>query len=91
MPKLEDLRFLKNPILETENYATCIQLIVARIGNLKVFNGATIRPDERKGAEYDYIKKYGLQWLSVKDDPQKKALFLDVHNRYEELIESKYA
>jgi len=87
LPNLEDLRFLKNPILERETYATCIQLILARIGNLKVFNGATIRPDERKGAEYDYIKKYGLEWLSVKDDPEKRAEFLRKYNRYDELVE----
>lgn len=36
LQNLEDLRFLKNPLLETENYNTCVQFIVARIANLKV-------------------------------------------------------
>ncbi|XP_031356946.1 tubulin-specific chaperone E-like [Photinus pyralis] len=84
---LEDLRFLKNPILESETYATCIQLIIARIGNLQVLNGAVLRSDERKGAEYDYIKKYGLEWLSVQSDAERKLQFIRQHNRYETLIE----
>lgn len=86
LPSLDDLRFLKNPVMETESYATCIQLIVARIGKLRTFNGAPLRIDERKGAEYDYIKKYGLDWLKVQNNPVKKAQFLRTHNRYEELI-----
>lgn len=36
LPQLEDFRFLKNPILETETYETSIQLVIARIANLKV-------------------------------------------------------
>ncbi|KAF5288067.1 hypothetical protein FQR65_LT12117 [Abscondita terminalis] len=86
LPLLDDLRFLKNPVMESESYATCIQLIVARIGNLQTFNGAPLRIEERKGAEYDYIKKYGLDWLIAQKNPVKKAQFLKRHNRYEELI-----
>lgn len=87
LPRLEDLRFLKNPVLELETYPTCIQLIIARIGNLQVLNGAVLRSDERKGAEYDYIKKYGLEWLSVQSDIERKVQFTRQHNRYETLIE----
>lgn len=54
-----------------------------------MFNGALIKSAERKGAEYDYIKKYGLEWLSVKDNPEQKLTFLSKYNRYEELIKSK--
>lgn len=46
LQKLEHLRFMKNPILETENLATREQLVIARIYNLKVcirnFNQATV-------------------------------------------------
>lgn len=83
---LEDLRCVKNPILETENEATRFQIIVARIANLKVFNGSEIKAESRRGAEYDYIKLYGLEWLKVKNTEEKNA-FLKLHNRYQELIE----
>lgn len=36
LQNLEDLKMLKNPLIETENYNTCIQLFIARIENLKV-------------------------------------------------------
>lgn len=36
LQNLEDLRFIRNPILGTETYATCNQIIVAMIANLKV-------------------------------------------------------
>ncbi|KAF5279447.1 hypothetical protein FQA39_LY05557 [Lamprigera yunnana] len=87
LPSLNDLRFLRNPVLETESYATCIQLIIAKIGNLQTLNGAPLRLDERKGAEYDYIKKYGLDWLETKNNPTKQAQFVKKHRRYEELIQ----
>ena len=36
LPNLEDLRFRENPVLETESAETSRQLIIARIGNIKV-------------------------------------------------------
>ncbi|KAJ8974188.1 hypothetical protein NQ317_004867 [Molorchus minor] len=83
---MENLRFMKNPILETENIATREQLVIARIKNLKFFNGRLIKDDERRGAEYDYIKKYALEWLRVKDIAERDQFLLE-HNRYLELIE----
>lgn len=37
LKNLEELKFLKNPILETENFNTRTQLIIAKIANLKVY------------------------------------------------------
>lgn len=45
--------------------------------------------EDRKGAEYDYIKKQGLEWLRIKDDDAQKREFLQRHPRYIELINSK--
>lgn len=50
-------------------------------------NSAIIEPGERRGAEYDYLKKYALEWLSVRNT-DKEAEFLERHNRYLELVES---
>ncbi|KAJ8950146.1 hypothetical protein NQ314_007999 [Rhamnusium bicolor] len=85
LQKLEYLRFMKNPVLEAENVATREQLVIARIGNLKFFNGRQIKDDERRGAEYDYIKRYALEWIKVKDTAEREPFLLE-HNRYLELI-----
>lgn len=104
LSNLEDLRLLRNPILETESEGTRTQIIIARIATLKVIDGFTILYDiyfclfkvlnateildsERKGAEYDYLKKYGLEWLSVKNTDKERE-FLEKHNRYLEFIQS---
>lgn len=54
---------------------------------MQTFNGRAIIDEERRGAEYDYIKKYALEWLKVRDTPEREK-FLIGHNRYLELIES---
>lgn len=51
-------------------------------------NGTVIQDDERRGAEYDYLKKYALEWLKIQNEPGRDR-FLSEHNRYLELIESK--
>ncbi|XP_018566591.1 tubulin-specific chaperone E isoform X2 [Anoplophora glabripennis] len=86
LQKLEHLRFTNNPILETESPAMREQLVIAHLRHLKTFNGRTIIDEERRGAEYDYIKKYALEWIKVKDTPER-GRFLLQHNRYLELIE----
>ena len=77
----------RNPITGSEDHDTIHQLIIAKIANLKILNGVEIEPGERRGAEYDYIKKYGLEWLKIKGTNQEEE-FLRSHNRYQELIQS---
>lgn len=48
-----------------------------------------IQDDERKGAEYDYIKKYALEWIRVQHS-EDQEVFLKEHNRFLELIECIY-
>ncbi|XP_057662941.1 tubulin-specific chaperone E [Diorhabda carinulata] len=83
---LRHLRFLKNPILETESLATREQIIIAKIKNLKSLNGRQITDDERRGAEYDYIKKYALQWMNLRNQIDKDNFSIE-HNRFLELID----
>ncbi|KAI4470929.1 tubulin-specific chaperone e [Holotrichia oblita] len=87
LENLEELKFLHNPILETENFNTRTQLIIAKIANLKYLNGSFIASDERRGAEYDYVKKYGLEYLAVRNTPDELKQFLAKHHRYEELLQ----
>ncbi|XP_060534940.1 tubulin-specific chaperone E [Cylas formicarius] len=87
IPNLEEIKFLNNPVLSNKNPISCEQEIIARIKTLKICNGRRITPDDRRGAEYDYQKKYGLEWLKVKNTPERNRFLLE-HNRYLELIES---
>ncbi|CAG9771060.1 unnamed protein product [Ceutorhynchus assimilis] len=92
LPNLEELRFLNNPILSTEERDTSIALVIAKIGTLKVHNGRNLvgefreGGEFRRGCEYDYLKKYGIEWLRVKNTLEQ-AEFLKEHNRYLELIQ----
>ncbi|XP_050301036.1 tubulin-specific chaperone E [Anthonomus grandis grandis] len=91
LPNLEELRFTKNPILNSEDQETVISIVVAKIGSLKVHNGRILYNsltgnDFRRECEYDYLKKYGLEWLRVKNTPERDS-FLKEHNRYLELVE----
>lgn len=69
-------------------------LVIARIASLKNYNGRQLvgefrAGDEfRRGCEYDYMKKYGREWLEVKNTP-RQAEFLQEHHRYLDLIKCK--
>ncbi|GFG39933.1 hypothetical protein Cfor_08990 [Coptotermes formosanus] len=90
---LEDMRFRENPVLQDESAETSRQLIIARIGNIKNLNGIVITSDERKGAEIDYLKKYGVQWAAVAkpvDILNRKPvwdIFFQTHPRYALLLD----
>lgn len=52
-------------------------------------------PEERKGAELDYRKKYGIDWLKAggNQDPDKNnpnEEFLAAHPRFQLFCDSKY-
>ncbi|XP_017782115.1 PREDICTED: tubulin-specific chaperone E [Nicrophorus vespilloides] len=85
LENLIDLRLIKNPIFEHNTYDTCAQYIIARIANLMVLDGQIIS-EERKGAEYDYLRINGIEWLKFKDDDDTRADFLRRFNRYQELV-----
>ncbi|KAJ9592917.1 hypothetical protein L9F63_015422, partial [Diploptera punctata] len=93
---LEELRFRENPVLQQENVETSRQLVIARIADLKNLNGVVITNDERKGAEIDYLKKYGVLWIGATkttDVQYHKHImdtFVDSHPRYLQLIESDF-
>ncbi|XP_039387422.1 tubulin-specific chaperone E isoform X1 [Mauremys reevesii] len=86
---LQSLHCQNNPLMGTEkNPETVRQLIIAKIGQLKFLNKSEIFPDERKGAELDYRKVFGNDWIMAggNQNPDKNRPneeFLAAHPRYQ--------
>ncbi|XP_029449707.1 tubulin-specific chaperone E isoform X2 [Rhinatrema bivittatum] len=86
---LQSLTCRNNPLMESnKNPGTVWQLIIAKISNLKFLNRSQIFPQERQGAELDYRKIFGNDWLQAggNQDPEKNRPnkeFLADHPRYE--------
>ncbi|XP_033873199.3 tubulin-specific chaperone E isoform X2 [Acipenser ruthenus] len=93
LQSLQKLSCLNNPLMSAErNAETAQQLIIAKIGKLQVLNKSEILPDERRGAELDYRKIFGREWLEAggNQDPEKNRpseAFTAQHPRYQILIE----
>lgn len=87
---LESLKLRENPVLKDGTAETTRQLIIARISKLKYLNATEIWHTERTGAEYDYLKLFGKQWLDVENVPEKREEFVVEHPRYPALIQSKF-
>ncbi|NXD79779.1 TBCE protein, partial [Halcyon senegalensis] len=91
LPSLLSLQCHNNPFMDTEkNPETLRQLIIAKISQLEVLNKSEILPAERKGAELDYRKIFGKDWLAAGGnwDPEKNKPsdeFLAAHPRYPSL------
>ncbi|XP_076276691.1 tubulin-specific chaperone E-like isoform X1 [Lasioglossum baleicum] len=86
---LEELKFRENPILKDENLETTRQLIIARLSKLKILNGTEIAHDERRGAEYDYLKLHLPKWMETENNSEKRKEFVIEHPRYPLLV-AKY-
>ncbi|XP_032071278.1 tubulin-specific chaperone E isoform X1 [Thamnophis elegans] len=93
LQKLESFDCRNNPLMDSENNArTLEQLIIAKIGQLKFLNNSQIFPEERRGAELDYRKKFGIHWLKAggNQDPKKNKPseeFLAAHPRFQLLCD----
>eukprot|EP00076_Gallus_gallus_P048955 XP_423980.4 LOW QUALITY PROTEIN: tubulin-specific chaperone E [Gallus gallus] len=91
LPSLQVLECRNNPLMDTEkNPETLRQLIIAKISQLEVLNKSQIFPDERRGAELDYRKIFGKEWLAAGGhwDPARNKPseeFLAAHPRYPSL------
>ncbi|KAL6265270.1 tubulin-specific chaperone E [Pogonomyrmex barbatus] len=87
LSKLDDLKFRENPVLKNKSIETARQLIIAKIENLMHLNGTLIFHDERRGAEYDYLKLYLPIWLETENNPEKRMTFINEHPRYPILVD----
>ncbi|KAM4692907.1 tubulin-specific chaperone E isoform 1-T3 [Discoglossus pictus] len=90
---LQSLNCQNNPLMDQEkNPETVRQLVIAKVAKLKVLNRTEILPQERKGAELDYRKRFGIDWLKAGGNQnlelnKPSAEFLTQHPRYNDLIE----
>lgn len=90
LPSLVKLSCRGNRLVSGDgNLQTAKQLLVARLGRLVVLNRSTVQPEERRGAELDYIKMFGEEWLKAGGRSQVSEEFIRRHPRYLSLIESK--
>ncbi|GFS08897.1 tubulin-specific chaperone E-like [Elysia marginata] len=88
LKQLEELQLSGNPIVNSFKYETVRQLLIAKIGSLKLIDRTPITFEERKGAEIDYLKRYGKDWKNVggSSDPAKNKpsqLFVEQHPRFQ--------
>lgn len=74
--------------MKDENVETARQLVIARISKLRILNGTEIVHDERRGAEYDYLKLYLPKWTETEKDSEKRSEFIIEHPRYPKLVAS---
>uniref|UniRef100_A0A4W4DU52 Tubulin-specific chaperone E n=1 Tax=Electrophorus electricus TaxID=8005 RepID=A0A4W4DU52_ELEEL len=89
---LVQLSCKNNPLMELEDHETTRQLLIARISQLEKLDKSQVLQQERRGAELDYCKKFGRQWLHAgghKDPDRNKpsAEFTAQHPRYLALIQ----
>ncbi|WAR20484.1 TBCE-like protein [Mya arenaria] len=79
-----------NPLMESATEQTVRQLLIAKLKHLKMCNRTEVANDERKGAEIDYLKRFGPEWvksgghqdLNVSKPSQE---FVKQHPRYADL------
>uniref|UniRef100_A0A673MIG0 Tubulin-specific chaperone E n=1 Tax=Sinocyclocheilus rhinocerous TaxID=307959 RepID=A0A673MIG0_9TELE len=61
LPSLLHLSCRRNPLLQREkNLETARQIIIARLSRLELLDMRQVLSDERRGAELDYCKMFGL-------------------------------
>lgn len=93
LPSLVQLTYRGNKLVTSDgNPQSADQLVIAKLGQLVYLNACEILSEDRRGAELDYIKKFGEEWLKAGGhrDPQQShpsAQFTGQHPRYQSLIE----
>lgn len=51
--------------------------------------GLQVHPEDRRGAELDYIKMFGEEWLKAAGQSETSTQFTCRHPRYQNLIDSE--
>uniref|UniRef100_A0A8D0AE50 Tubulin-specific chaperone E n=1 Tax=Sander lucioperca TaxID=283035 RepID=A0A8D0AE50_SANLU len=83
VPSLVQFSCSGNPLVSSDgNPKTATQILIAKLGQL-------LRPEDRRGAELDYIKMFGEEWLEAGGASQLSTQFTSQHPRYQSLI-NKY-
>ncbi|XP_016105392.1 tubulin-specific chaperone E [Sinocyclocheilus grahami] len=93
LPSLLHLSCRRNPLLQREkNLETARQIIITRLSRLELLDMRQVLSDERRGAELDYCKMFGLDWLKAggHSDPEKNhpnTEFMSEHPRFLALLQ----
>ncbi|XP_061535294.1 tubulin-specific chaperone E [Phycodurus eques] len=91
LSKLASLRHLwcrGNPLASADrNPRTANQMLVAKLPHLRVLDGCEVTPEERRGAEFDYLKMFGEEWLEARGRSQLSQQFASRHPRYSSLVD----
>uniref|UniRef100_A0A7N8WQK9 Tubulin-specific chaperone E n=1 Tax=Mastacembelus armatus TaxID=205130 RepID=A0A7N8WQK9_9TELE len=70
------------------NPKTANQMLIAKLGRLVVLNSCEVSSTcDRRGAELDYIKMFGEEWLKSGGRSQSNTQFTCQHPRYQSLID----
>jgi hypothetical protein len=98
LPSLEELTLKFNPLNGQDSLENIRQLVISKLLDLKMFNRTKVLPEERKGADIDYLKKFGKEWIEIENKDKalseeevmaRKKVFLEEHPSYLRLVESK--
>ncbi|KAF3688159.1 Tubulin-specific chaperone E Tubulin-folding cofactor E [Channa argus] len=88
LPSLVKFSCRENRLVSSDgNPKTATQMLIAKLGQLIILNSCEIHPEERRGAELDYIKMFGEEWLKAGGPSQTSSQFTSQHPRYQILID----
>ncbi|XP_072239667.1 tubulin-specific chaperone E [Leuresthes tenuis] len=88
LPCLVKLCCHGNRLLSSDgNPKTANQMLIAKLGQLIFLDNCQIKHEERRGAELDYIKMFGEEWLKAGGPTQPCTQFTSQHPRYQKLID----
>ncbi|XP_068582899.1 tubulin-specific chaperone E [Cebidichthys violaceus] len=88
LPSLSHFSCRGNQLVSSDgNLKTANQLLIAKLGQLVFLNNCEILHKERRGAEIDYIKMFGEEWLKAGGRSQPSTQFISEHPRYLSLID----
>ncbi|KAM7394802.1 hypothetical protein PAMP_021584 [Pampus punctatissimus] len=88
LPSLVQFSCRGNRLVSSDgNVRTANQLLIAKLGQVVILNGCEIHAEDRRGAELDYIKMFGEEWLKAGGQSQPSTQFTCQHPRYLSLID----
>ncbi|XP_037071964.1 tubulin-specific chaperone E-like [Pollicipes pollicipes] len=93
LPSLVDITLRNNPLSASDRPESVRELIIGRIGKLKVLNRTEVTREERRWAELDYLRRFGPAWreaggrLDATERGDTWRRFLETHPRYPQLCE----
>jgi hypothetical protein len=90
LPKLKEISFKSNPLNASEPGSDIRGMFMAKIKRLECFNRTKLEINEKKGAEIDYLKRFGAEWFEICDeskaDQVKLNEFRRMHPRYFDMV-----